>query len=63
MFRLTVSEWQSMRSQNVTAPESSVILQSQNMTASQNKRNTSITPFAFTEQGALILQSCILFFL
>ncbi|MBY0482132.1 MAG: ORF6N domain-containing protein [Chitinophagaceae bacterium] len=38
MFRLTLAEWQTIRSQSVTA--------------SQSKRNTSVTPYAFTEQGA-----------
>ncbi len=41
MFRLTLTEWQSIRSQNVTA--------------SQSKRNTNVTPYAFTEQGVVML--------
>jgi hypothetical protein len=41
MFRLTVDEWESMRSQFVTAY--------------QNKRNITQTPFAFTEQGVAML--------
>ncbi len=48
MFRLTEAEWQSIRSQSVTASESNVSLRSQSVTASQNKRNTSVTPYAFT---------------
>ena len=36
MFRLTTEEWESMRSQIVTALP--------------NKRNVSATPYAFTEQ-------------
>src|ERR1700712_5675355 len=47
MFRLTVSEWQSIRSQSVTASQSTT-LRSQIVTASQNKRNTNVTPYAFT---------------
>lgn len=45
MFRLTTSEWQIMRSQSVTA--------------SQTKRNTDITPFAFTEQGVAMLSGIL----
>jgi len=45
LFRLSVEEWGSMRSQFVTT--------------SQNKRNTLITPFAFTEQGVAMLLSII----
>ncbi len=45
LFRLSVEEWGSMRSQFVTT--------------SQNKRNTLITPFAFTEQGVAMLSSII----
>jgi ORF6N domain len=40
MFRLTVAEWESIRSQSVTA--------------SQSKRNTNVTSYAFTEQGVAI---------
>ncbi len=50
MFRLTFTEWQAIRSQSVTASESTVSLRSQSVTASQSKRNTSVTPYAFTEQ-------------
>ena len=45
MFRLTVSEWELMRSQNATA--------------SQNKRNTKVTPYAFTEHGVTMLASVL----
>jgi phage regulator Rha-like protein len=47
MFRLTQKEWNMMRSQIVTA--SSQII----------KRNTSITPFAFTEHGVTMLASVL----
>lgn len=40
MFRLTVEEWESIRSQNVTASP---------------KRNISAPPYAFTEQGLAML--------
>jgi ORF6N domain len=45
MFRLTVPEWNLMRSQIVTA--------------SQNKRNSAITPYAFTEQGVAMLSGIL----
>jgi phage regulator Rha-like protein len=57
MFRLTLTEWQAMRSQIVTASESSMFLQSKNI--GQRKRNTNITPFAFTEQGVAMLSGVI----
>lgn len=51
MFRLALTEWLDIRSQSVTASESLISLRSQNVTASQSKRNTNVTPYAFTEQG------------
>jgi ORF6N domain len=45
MFRLTIEEWDSMRSQFVTG--------------SQSKRNFAVTPFAFTEQGVAMLSSVL----
>jgi hypothetical protein len=45
MFRLTIEEWESMQSQIVTAY--------------QNKRNTAVTPFAFTEQGVAMLSGIL----
>ena len=45
MFRLSISEWENMRSQIVTA--------------SQSKRNKSVTPFAFAEQGVAMLSSVL----
>nr|WP_282729675.1 ORF6N domain-containing protein [Flavobacterium yafengii] len=45
MFRLTIEEWESMRSQFVTAY--------------QNKRNVTVTPFAFTEQGVAMLSGIL----
>ena len=45
MFRLSLEEWQSMRSQFVTT--------------SQDKRNTNITPYAFTEQGVAMLSGIL----
>ena len=45
MFRLTLTEWLDIRSQSVTA--------------SQNKRNTNVTPYAFTEQGVAMLSGIL----
>ena len=45
IFKLSLSEWDRMRSQNVTA--------------SQNKRNIGNTPYAFTEQGVAMLSSVL----
>ncbi len=65
MFRLTSKEWLNMRSQIVTAPIQDINLQpvtlmrSQIVTASQKKRNISITPYAFTEHGVTMLASVL----
>lgn len=59
MFRLTDTELESMRSQIVTASESQFVLGSQIVTAYQSRRNTSVTPCAFTEQGVAMLSSIL----
>jgi phage regulator Rha-like protein len=59
MFRLTLDEWQSIRSQVVTAYETANSLRSQNVTAFQSKRNTNVTPYAFTEQGVAMLSGIL----
>jgi ORF6N domain len=59
MFRLTLVEWQAIRSQSVTGSESTTSLRSQSVTASQSKRNTSVTPYAFTEQGVAMLSGIL----
>ncbi len=46
MFRLTIKEWENMRSQFATA-------------SGQTKRNIGITPFAFTEHGVTMLASVL----
>jgi phage regulator Rha-like protein len=51
MFRLTVNELRGMRSQIVTASEISDLARS--------KRNTSMTPYAFTEQGVAMLSGVL----
>lgn len=45
MFQLSLEEWKTMRSQIVTA--------------SQDKRNTKTTPYAFTEQGVAMLSGVL----
>lgn len=59
MFRLTLAEWHFMRSQPVTAFDGGISMRSPNVTASQNKRNTNITPYAFTEQGVAMLSGIL----
>src|SRR3954468_13884313 len=59
MFRLTVEEWQQMRSQFVTALQNDAPMRSQPVTASQSRRNTSMTPYAFTEQGVAMLSGIL----
>jgi hypothetical protein len=48
MFRLSNDEWDRMRSQFVTASESDNS-SSKFVMMNQGKRNTNITPYAFTE--------------
>ena len=60
MFRLTLSEWESIRSQSVTASESVITMRSQIVTASQGRRNTNVTPFAFTEQEVATLSGILI---
>ncbi|MCZ4242427.1 ORF6N domain-containing protein [Pedobacter punctiformis] len=59
MFRLSPNEWHSMRSQIVTAYEETLNPSSQIVMINQNKRNTIITPFAFTEQGVAMLSGVL----
>lgn len=59
MFRLTSAEWQSMRSQIVTMSDLQTSMRSQIVTASQVKRNTAVTPYAFTEQGVAMLSGIL----
>jgi ORF6N domain len=58
MFRLNRREWQHMRSHFVTTSGIG-FMRSQNVTASQKKRNTTITPYAFTEHGVAMLASVL----
>ncbi len=59
MFRLTLAEWQTIRSQSATASENPIYLPSQSATASQSRRNINVTPYAFTEQGFAILSGIL----
>jgi ORF6N domain len=56
MFRLTLQEWQMMRSQIATS--STIDNQSQIATSLQKHRGNS-TPFAFTEHGVTMLASVL----
>jgi hypothetical protein len=59
MFRLTFDEWEAVRSQSATASKINKIMQSQNGTASQKKRNVTAMPYAFTEQGLAMLSGIL----
>ncbi len=59
MFRLTLDEWDLMRSQFAAASGNGIVMRSQNVTASQKKRNVSATPYAFTEQGLAMLSGIL----
>lgn len=59
MFRLSINEWEAMRSQFVTASKGNKFMRSQNVTAYQGKRNISATPYAFTEQGLAMLSGIL----
>ncbi len=59
MFRLSLAEWQAMRSHTVTASEGTLPMRSHIVTASQSKRNTTVTPYAFTEQGVAMLSGIL----
>lgn len=48
MFRLTLEEWKAMRSQFVTSSTNHSD-KLRIISSSQNKRNTGVTPYAFTE--------------
>lgn len=50
MFQLTGEEWTFLLEQE---------MRSKNVTASQKKRNTGMTPYAFTEHGVTMLASIL----
>lgn len=65
MFRLTSKEWKNMMSQFATSSAQASHLQfnismmSPNATSSQNKRQSRLTPYAFTEHGVTMLASIL----
>ena len=60
MFRLNVTEWQTMRSQIVTAYDVDPEIRLQKIATSfQSKRNINQTPYAFTEQGVAMLSGIL----
>jgi phage regulator Rha-like protein len=65
MFRLTKQEWNLMRShfatpsQQTAGKQNDPVISSQIAIASQSKRNTAVTPYAFTEHGVTMLASVL----
>lgn len=59
MFRLTLSEWKSFRSQTVTTSEGDGILRSQIVTSKSGSGGTRYTPYVFTEQGVAMLSGIL----
>lgn len=59
MFRLTPVEWESIRSQFVTASLEKADASPKILMVSQNKRNVGVTPYAFTEQGVAMLSGVV----
>ncbi len=59
MFRLTLVEWEAMRSQSVTTYEPHKTTRSQIVTTSQQSRRKDSTPYAFTERGFAILSGVL----
>lgn len=59
MFRLTIKEWDTIRSQNATASGKPETKRSQIATASLKRRNISATPYAFTEHGVTMLANVL----
>ena len=58
MFRLTINEWDGMRSQIVTASQNTA-MSSQIVMTYNSKRPNSSLPFAFTEQGVAMLSGIL----
>lgn len=63
MFRLTIDEWNLMRSQFVTSyiqkADNENIKSSQFVTSLQKKRRKDLLPYAFTEHGVTMLASVL----
>ncbi len=59
MFRLTADEWKAIRSQTVSASDSSGILRSQIVTSKSGSGGARYAPYAFTEQGVAMLSGIL----
>ena len=59
VFRLSILEWQGIQSQFVTAAVNVYITDVYKVIETLSKRNTSITPYAFTEQGVAMLSGIL----
>ena len=59
MFRLTATEWETMRSQIVTTLGESETMSSQFVMTYPSKRPKTALPFAFTEQGLAMLSGIL----
>ena len=59
MFKLTMTEWKSMRSQFVTAANLQLDSRNDLTSVSLWKRNLSAIPFAFTEHGVTMVASIL----
>ena len=60
MFQLTKDEWETMRSQIVTASNENKTLRLQNETLKKGRgRHTKYLPYAFTEQGLAMLSGIL----
>ena len=59
MFRLTLTEWEMIRTQFVDGVESAGSMRSQIVTTYQNRRTSSALPYAFTEQGVAMLSGIL----
>lgn len=59
MFRLSSKEWEEIRLESIPVEKNKMTMRSQFVTASQKKRNVSLTPYAFTEQGLAMLSGIL----
>jgi hypothetical protein len=60
MFRLSVAEWESIRSQTVTTSQNDTALRSQIVTLKTGRgQHSKYLPYAFTEQGVAMLSGIL----
>ena len=59
MFRLTVNEWEIIRSQIATSSDNEINNSSQIIMSSKKHRGKVYTPYAFTEHGVTMLASVL----